>query len=1598
MNFTYYDPKKIANSDPTKPAQDDNFYILGSSKQLPEDLAKDYSNGSEKGQELENLKDALSKIGLLPSQNSNTIPPIVLLTSGDILIQKPEDYSAEAISKLAKWDKSRKIFLKIDNSESIDTGILAEIIKNPKIVKIIENKSENLGIIDGKNKGFEAKKLVDASKEDNIIKSENSETTLELQNLRALQQVLGNKDILTINLNENRLDFNDEREEKLNNDKVKPKSEQAVQNVGIVPAQGGDSEEKPKKLIILDANKFNDVAQFVEKILDCKLDERILFINLNKNIKSQIKEKLKELPSGNENYEQPFNSSGRVLDLNEQLMERHLFLPNSNINLERLQKIDAKIGIGIHEVIYEGQSKNLTKKKEKLASSIDPLSAKNTPSLESYFEKPGLLNLEGEERVFSLNFLQKMDKEIEETDRREKENAETQINFDLKGDLTKTAQVELVSSIFESLANEKIAKKEDEYVEDFNAWSNSQNDRYRLVIVEATNFSTEHLAQTIINSKPIERVLLVNLTPSKQDELKEALEKQVKEKYPNNLHEFSGEKSCKDLMGPHLFLPDLNINLTNLKKIDSSFDANLEELCCIGKSSELPKNVLKLSNSIKDIPFLTICTDTDTTENWMYSIEDSDKKDALLTSLTSAKDSESIIQNTEIPLIQANSDCFTRFNTASGNSDLLKNSDINFLKSALFTEVLAPAYTSPNELDLANSSAASIVGVKKAKEVSKVIGNVLWGDYSVSATELKFAVANMLRDGGSDQIKERSDMLSSYRTFFNNTQVALIDNGKTLKEATTIALNETIDLYLDIEKFNKNIHNLINHTDNGAKAWRNYGIEYSNKVKNANEKGLKILKVAPILFATSIVAEVVGYFSFMAALKNIFPVLQSALTYGSVGSSTGVTGKSMFHQIAANKKYLTHANIALAEANMKFTAAQAERNHLIEERTKEVIKEIKTTTPEVDKTKHKNLNESLYIADIPEEKTFQPGLTLKGTRNLPYLKLQNNKNVVTQPFIKGEDSITTQGRENIFKKTEEIIKQDNDKGFLGEIDTTAEVAEKYARDILTRVAQRELYSLSHDYQKDVDLWKESASSRSRLVIIEATSETDFKILAEAIYSAAALDRVLVVGLDDDQKDKLTEGFKEYVQDKLSALKGNEREEFKGRILKVTGQEIGDTSQDINFNNTSLNQFFGPHIHQEKLTINSEFLKEKYPEFEVNIEEVLLYANSEELAVALNPLGLALQEDGVPTLSIKSKEFTNEYTGEYECCGNNENSLLNTVTACMSAKDILGVTTRDGTKTYENVTISPVYQNQFAQLQGQNDEAIVLLKDLIFDNALFEANMSPKRSTVTISKGSSKKDAQAGVNVADSLIYNLILYPKNLATEAEEGCSFVVNDSGVDSLKENMAKRIAYREFFCERLQEHRKNHSADSSETPVKKASEDFIKLYHTIKGGSEINSLEKEAMTSRQASYTLVDKAKNSVRKLDKNKLKSIAIIAITGTIIGAATFAASLALGGLPFIPLIAIAAVGTTLVAAKLITLRSTLNKIKFINAFTLGSANKLSKKGSELYSTINKKRINIINEEKTRLKKEDLSRGKTRSIKNNVDKDKSLKSNQRKGNGI
>ena len=51
---------------------------------------------------------------------------------------------------------------------------------------------------------------------------------------------------------------------------------------------GESQEEKPKKLIILDANEFKDVAQFVQKILDCKLDERILFINLNKNRKIHL--------------------------------------------------------------------------------------------------------------------------------------------------------------------------------------------------------------------------------------------------------------------------------------------------------------------------------------------------------------------------------------------------------------------------------------------------------------------------------------------------------------------------------------------------------------------------------------------------------------------------------------------------------------------------------------------------------------------------------------------------------------------------------------------------------------------------------------------------------------------------------------------------------------------------------------------------------------------------------------------------------------------------------------------------------------------------------------------------------------------------------------------------------------------------------------------------------------------------------------------------------------------------------------------------------------------------------------------------------------
>jgi hypothetical protein len=113
---------RTLNSQTCAEAQD-RFFILGSKDQLPQVQHRANFTDTKKAKELSNLREALSGIGLLLSQSGkDNTPPIVLLTTGDIIIQKPEDYKASALKKLTSI-KDRKVILVIDKKEELKRAV-----------------------------------------------------------------------------------------------------------------------------------------------------------------------------------------------------------------------------------------------------------------------------------------------------------------------------------------------------------------------------------------------------------------------------------------------------------------------------------------------------------------------------------------------------------------------------------------------------------------------------------------------------------------------------------------------------------------------------------------------------------------------------------------------------------------------------------------------------------------------------------------------------------------------------------------------------------------------------------------------------------------------------------------------------------------------------------------------------------------------------------------------------------------------------------------------------------------------------------------------------------------------------------------------------------------------------------------------------------------------------------------------------------------------------------------------------------------------------------------------------------------------------------
>ncbi|WP_340203580.1 hypothetical protein [Ascidiimonas sp. W6] len=123
-NYTPYDPEDRNPNNPLDARVQDSFFIVGSEEVLPQDQHRSYFLDTTAFEKLNEIRQALSDRQLLPSQSGDTeTPPIVLLTSGDILIQQPERYPEGALDNLKDWDQGKVILM------AEDTGMEAMKIK-----------------------------------------------------------------------------------------------------------------------------------------------------------------------------------------------------------------------------------------------------------------------------------------------------------------------------------------------------------------------------------------------------------------------------------------------------------------------------------------------------------------------------------------------------------------------------------------------------------------------------------------------------------------------------------------------------------------------------------------------------------------------------------------------------------------------------------------------------------------------------------------------------------------------------------------------------------------------------------------------------------------------------------------------------------------------------------------------------------------------------------------------------------------------------------------------------------------------------------------------------------------------------------------------------------------------------------------------------------------------------------------------------------------------------------------------------------------------------------------------------------------------------
>lgn len=399
----------------------------------------------------------------------------------------------------------------------------------------------------------------------------------------------------------------------------------------------------------------------------------------------------------------------------------------------------------------------------------------------------------------------------------------------------------------------------------------------------------------------------------------------------------------------------------------------------------------------------------------------------------------------------------------------------------------------------------------------------------------------------------------------------------------------------------------------------------------------------------------------------------------------------------------------------------------------------------------------------------------------------------------------------------------------GEI--TEQVMLDFTNDIFKNQADETKNLAAKDYRENPENWKKSAANRARLVIVEAT-ELDAAQLAEMVKNTSPLERILIAGLEGSKKKTFEKELKKLWIESVQKADSNYKRKFEATFEKNENESINDL-----VNRLSLDALMGPHMHQDGLDISQAVLNQNYPGFGTSLEEILCFGKSKQISEQLPTL--ARQVSNVPYLPIGFGEGVKNGHWRFHC--KDPNKMVGLLTEGISSKELIN---RDG------IAINSSFANSFefsSHTQSTDattsensyilkQEDLDYLKKILTDEALYEANISPKAITKTISKATSWLGAKGGVAVGKALKWNLVNRPKATIEGVHFAIASMVLDGGNDLVKEDLDKKIEYKKFYDKVLEQAIKGGA--NPEQANNTAAQELVKAYCTAKNDKDINRM----------------------------------------------------------------------------------------------------------------------------------------------------------------